>query len=172
VKRKKPSTDAFRNWPRPTLGETLTVKFDHLPLAPSDATAMPVHVLLFDAGSNEEGIHSIELGGRTVVLLFEDAEDAERYAGLLEAQDFPLPSVERIHREDVELFCAQAGYEARFVPAGFLPKSEEDRLLIAPPPQNLDVHHWKDGDTALTGEESTGEDPELEAFRRRLEGLL
>jgi hypothetical protein len=125
---------------------------------------MPVHVLLFDAGSDDEGIHSIELGGRTVVLLFEDADDAERYAGLLEAQDFPLP--------DVELFCAQAGYEARFVPAGFLPKSEEDRLLIAPPPQNLDVNHWKDADTAPSGEEATKEDPELEAFRRRLEGLL
>jgi len=141
-------------------------------LALSDAAARPVYVLLFDAGSDEEGIHSIELGGRTVVLLFEDAEDAERYAGLLEAQDFPLPSVERILREDVELFCAQAGYEARFVPAGFLPKSEEDRLLIAPPPQNLDVNHWKDGETSPAGEEVAGEDPELEAFRRRLEGLL
>lgn len=135
---------------------------------------MPVHVLLFDAGSEEEGIHSIELGGRTVVLLFEDAEDAERYAGLLEAQDFPLPTVERILREEVELFCAQAGYEARFVPAGFLPESEEDRLLIAPPPQNLDVNQWKEAPMG-PGEETPQtqvSDPELEAFRRRLEGLL
>ena len=136
---------------------------------------MPVHVLLFDAGSDEEGIHSIELGGRTVVLLFEDAEDAERYAGLLEAQDFPLPTVERINRQDVELFCAQAGYEARFVPAGFLPKSDEDRLLIAPPPRNLDLSRWKEADVtdspaadALPGTP----DPELEAFRRQLERLL
>ena len=138
---------------------------------------MPVHVLLFDAGSDEEGIHSIELGGRTVVLLFEDAEDAERYAGLLEAQDFPMPTVERISREEVELFCAQAGYEARFVPAGFLPESDEDRLLIAPPPRNLDVDHWKEaGATASREEEAAAPsgslDPELEAFRRRLEGLL
>ncbi|MEB3195490.1 MAG: DUF3110 domain-containing protein [Cyanobacteriota bacterium] len=133
---------------------------------------MPVHVLLFDAGSDDEGIHSIELGGRTVVLLFEDVDDAERYAGLLEAQDFPLPTVERIQREDVELFCAQAGYEARFVPAGFLPKSEEDRLLIAPPPQNLDVNHWKEGEPSPSADAAPGEDPELEAFRRRLEGLL
>jgi hypothetical protein len=136
---------------------------------------MPVHVLLFDAGSDEEGIHSIELAGRTVVLLFEDADDAERYAGLLEAQDFPLPTVERIDREEVELFCAQAGYEARFVPAGFLPQSDEDRLLIAPPPRNLDVDHWKEtASTAREEEEEppTRSDPELEAFRRRLEGLL
>jgi hypothetical protein len=110
-----------------------------------------------------------------VVLLFEDAEDAERYAGLLEAQDFPMPSVERIARDDVELFCSQAGYEARFVPAGFMPQSDEDRLLIAPPPQNLDVNHWKEADGPLQGEDAKGSstaDPELEAFRRRLEGLL
>ncbi|MEB3304327.1 MAG: DUF3110 domain-containing protein [Cyanobium sp.] len=133
---------------------------------------MPVHVLLFDAGSEEEGIHSIELSGRTVVLLFEEAEDAERYAGLLEAQDFPMPTVERIDRQDVELFCAQAGYEARFVPAGFLPNSEEDRLLIAPPPQNLDVNHWKESESGESESMGPGEDQELEAFRRRLEGLL
>jgi hypothetical protein len=82
--------------------------------------------------------------------------------------------VERINREDVELFCAQAGYEAKFVPTGFLPNSEEDRLLIAPPPQNLDVDHWKDADAPPTeGDDRTKtSDPELEAFRRRLEGLL
>ena len=137
---------------------------------------MPVHVLLFDAGSDEEGIHSIELGGRTVVLLFEEADDAERYAGLLEAQDFPMPTVERISREEVELFCAQAGYEARFVPAGFLPESDEDRLLIAPPPRNLDVDQWKEAGASASREEEAAPsgslDPELEAFRRRLEGLL
>lgn len=139
-----------------------------------DANTMPVHVLLFDAGSEEEGIHSLELGGRTVVLLFEDGDDAERYAGLLEAQDFPLPSVERISREDVELFCAQAGYEARFVPAGFLPKSEEDRLLIAPPPQNLDVNQWKEAGAPPEpeGNVSPNQDAELDVIRKRLEGLL
>lgn len=136
---------------------------------------MPVHVLLFDAGNDQEGIHSIELGGRTVVLLFEDPDDAERYAGLLEAQDFPVPSVEALDREEVEIFCRQAGYEARFVPAGFLPSSDEDRLLIAPPERNMDVTSWKEQEeTSLPSPEgeSIGADPELEALRRRLEGLL
>jgi hypothetical protein len=136
---------------------------------------MPVHVLLSKAGSDEEAIHSIEVGGRTLVLLFEDVDDAERYAGLLEAQDFPMPTVERINREEVEVFCAQAGYEARFVPAGFLPKSDEDRLLIAPPPRNLNVDHWRQAEAPATpdGNGATdASDPELEAFRRRLEGLL
>jgi hypothetical protein len=123
-----------------------------------------VHVLLFDAGSDTEGIHSLELNGRTVVLLFEDPDDAERYAGLLEAQDFPMPTVEALERDEIERFCTEAGYEARHVPAGFLPRSEEDRLLIAPPEQNMDVSQWR--------EQDEDRDPELEAFRRRLEGLL
>ena len=136
-----------------------------------------MHVLLFDPGSDQEGIHSLELGGRTVVLLFEDPDDAERYAGLLEAQDFPVPCVEALDREELEHFCAEAGYEARFVPAGFLPNSEEERLLIAPPERNMDVTTWKDDQAAAqqSGAEdpdAAGSDPELEAFRRRLEGLL
>lgn len=142
---------------------------------PTVTRTKPVHVLLFDAGSDQEGIHSLELNGRTVVLLFEDPDDAERYAGLLEAQDFPIPSVEALDHEEMELFCTQAGYEARFVPVGFLPRSEEDRLLIAPPERNMDVTGWKEqaADSASAGEEpATTIDPELEAFRRSLEGLL
>ncbi|MFM7313361.1 MAG: DUF3110 domain-containing protein, partial [Cyanobium sp.] len=103
-----------------------------------------VHVLLFDAGSDQEGIHSLEIAGRTVVLLFQDPDDAERYAGLLEAQDFPVPTVEAMERNDLEQFCLEAGYEARFVPAGFLPRNDEDRLLIAPPERNMDVSNWQE----------------------------
>lgn len=148
-------------------------------LKPSNRTQMSVHVLLFDAGSDNEGIHSLELNGTTVVLLFEDRDDAERYAGLLEAQDFPAPTVEAIDRHEMEEFCSSAGYEARFVPAGFLPQTAEDRLLIAPPEKNMDVTSWKDqeepelaGNVDLAQEPISTGDAELEDFRRRLEGLL
>jgi hypothetical protein len=134
---------------------------------------MQVHVLLFDAGTDQEGIHSLELNGRTVVLLFEDSDDAERYAGLLEAQDFPVPTVEPLDREEMELFCGEAGYEARFVPAGFLPQSAEDRLLIAPPERNMDVTNWQEQREQQEQQAGdTSPDPSLEAFRRQLEGLL
>jgi hypothetical protein len=140
---------------------------------------MSVHVLLFDAGSDNEGIHSLELNGTTVVLMFEDRDDAERYAGLLEAQDFPAPTVEAIERREMEEFCSSAGYEARFVPAGFLPQSAEDRLLIAPPEKNMDVTSWREQeDPASEPVVAAADDPistgnaELEDFRRRLEGLL
>jgi hypothetical protein len=112
-----------------------------------------------------------------VVLLFEDPDDAERYAGLLEAQDFPVPTVEVLERQEIEMFCNEAGYEARFVPSGFLPRSDEERLLIAPPERNMDVSQWQEqlaADAAKSSEETSPPlgDPELEAFRRRLEGLL
>lgn len=136
---------------------------------------MPVHVLLFDAGSDQEGIHSLEINGRTVVLLFEARDDAERYAGLLEAQDFPTPTVEALEREEMEAFCREAGYEARFVPEGFLPQSAEDRLLLAPPEHNMDVSNWQDAEAPepeVAPESISSGDPQLEAFRRQLEGLL
>ena len=35
---------------------------------------MLVHVLLYQAGKDSEGIHSLELAGKTVVLMFEGGE--------------------------------------------------------------------------------------------------
>ena len=132
--------------------------------------AMRVNVLLFDARSDSEGIHSLEIAGRTVVLLFENPDDAERYAGLLEAQDFPVPTVESLDRQDVELFCRDAGYEARFVASGFVPESDEERLFMAPPEANRDVSQWKDEESLPEPEPSSSS--ELDALRKRLEGLL
>ncbi len=142
---------------------------------------MRVHVLLFDAGTDSEGIHSLEIAGRTVVLLFENPDDAERYAGLLEAQDFPVPTVEALDREDVDLFCREAGYEARLIESGFVPSNDEERLFMAPPQSNRDVSNWKDDvspdeqapEPARQGLETDPEsNPELDELRRRLEGLL
>ena len=144
---------------------------------------MRVHVLLFDAGTDSEGIHSLEIGGRTVVLLFENPDDAERYAGLLEAQDFPVPSIEALDRVEVEAFCSEAGYEPRFIETGFLPGSDEERLFISPPESNRDVSRWKEEIEADTSNDSDdgGESvadsavtssPELDELRQRLEGLL
>ena len=91
---------------------------------------MLVHVLLYKVGNEEEGIHSIDIKGKTIVLMFEDSDDAERYCGLLEAQDFPTPSVEELTRRDIEAFCFEAGYEARYVEKGFIPgKSPIDKLV-------------------------------------------
>ena len=147
---------------------------------------MRVHALLFDAGTDSEGIRSLEIAGRTVVLLFENPDDAERYAGLLEAQDFPVPTVKALDREDVDLFCREAGYETRLIESGFVPSNDEERLFMAPPQSNRDVSNWKDDavsddgvaeqqgpEPARQGLETEPEsNPELDELRRRLEGLL
>ena len=136
---------------------------------------MQVHVLLYDAGQENEGIHSLELAGKTAVLMFENADDAERYAGLLEAQDFPLPTIEQVSRDEIEEFCRQAGYEARHVESGFMPNTDEEHLLFAPPEANRDVSNWQDQDGSNTVDDQSDQQTELtdlEAIRKRLEGLL
>ena len=130
---------------------------------------MLVHVLLYEAGTESEGIHSLELKGTTVILMFEDKDDAERYCGLLEAQDFPTPSVEGLSRIDIEAFCVEAGYEARYVEKGFIPSTDEERLMISPPLSNLEVGNWHNKDTI---NEKVSSNDQLEDIRQRLENLL
>tara|TARA_Y100001968_G_C19414400_1_gene748182 strand:- start:762 stop:1154 length:393 start_codon:yes stop_codon:yes gene_type:complete len=130
---------------------------------------MLVHVLLYEAGTESEGIHSLELRGETVILMFEEKDDAERYCGLLEAQDFPTPTVEALTRKDIEVFCVEAGYEARFVEKGFIPSNDEDRLLISPPLSNLDVRDWQNQDNLMNKQSSNAQ---LDEIKKRLENLL
>ena len=103
---------------------------------------MNIFVLLYNPGTENEGIHSIELGGRTIVLMFEEKDDADRYCGLLEAQDFPLPSVETIDINEIRAFCNKLDYECKLVDKNFIPKTAEDRLLISPPQKNLEVERF------------------------------
>jgi len=123
---------------------------------------MKIFVLLYNPNTDNEGIHSIELKGRTIVLMFEKEEDAERYVGLLEAQDFPTPSVEMVDLEEIRDFCNRCDYETRIVAKDFIPKTLEDRLLLTPPQKNLDVDKWKDNDNQN----------DLDSIRENLEKLL
>ena len=126
---------------------------------------MNVFVLLYNFGTEKEGIHSIELKGRTIVLMFEDKDDAERYCGLLEAQDFPLPSVELIKIDEIRDFCNKLDYESKLVEKNFVPKSAEDRLLISPPQKNLEVENWNQ-------DESNEKKIDLNSIKENLEKLL
>jgi hypothetical protein len=104
--------------------------------------------------------------------MFENCDDAERYAGLLEAQDFPTPTVEALDQHEVELFCAEAGYEARLVETGFVPKTDDERLMLAPPSSNRDVSNWQNEDQSVDGVQPSTPSDGLDDVRRRLEGLL
>ena len=103
---------------------------------------MKIFVLLYNSNSENEGIHSIEYKGKTIVLMFEEKDDAERYCGLLEAQDFPVPSVEPIEIDEIKEFCKQCDYETRLVERNFIPRTAEDRLLLTPPQKNIDMENW------------------------------
>ncbi len=150
---------------------------------------MKVFVLLFNPGTDNEGIHTLSLGDQHLVLMFEDEDDATRYALLLEAQDFLSPVVEAIDRQEIESFCDDANYEARLIPQGFTPTNQLDRLLLVPPETNLETTTWQpDGSPEMGGimdqersddrpGDNTPDEPDLSSdqldqIRRRLEGLL
>lgn len=135
---------------------------------------MRVFVLLFNVGTDNEGLHTLQIGDRNLVLMFEEEDDATRYALLLEAQDFIAPSVEEIEQEEMEAFCAEANYECILVSQGFQPQTQSDRLLIAPPDKNLEVTDWTvdSKPEPVENDEPTMSEKELEQMRRRLEGLL
>ncbi|MBE9041908.1 DUF3110 domain-containing protein [Oscillatoriales cyanobacterium LEGE 11467] len=141
---------------------------------------MRVFVLLFNPGTDNEGIHTIRLASgdgseRNIVMMFEAEDDATRYAMLLEAQDFHIPAAEAIDSEEVEAFCRNCGYETKLIPEGFVPQSPEERVFLAPPETNMKDTEWSpENPTVETSDTSEPEipNPELDEMRRRLEGLL
>ena len=126
---------------------------------------MNIFVLLYNSGTDKEGIHSIELKGRTIVLMFEEKDDASRYCGLLEAQDFPLPSIEMMDMQEIINFCNNLDYEYKFVEKNFVPKTAEDRLLISPPQKNRDVDYWE-------SESNNQEKIDINTIKENLEKLI
>jgi hypothetical protein len=134
---------------------------------------MQVWVLLFNANTDNEGIYTLEIEGNNIIVAFEQEDDAIRYAGLLEAQDFLSPTVERIDSRDLEEFCKESNYDLNIVPT--------DALLV-PPEKNVDKTDW-DSDREKKQpnnqpnldnleDEIEVEDPVIAMMRRRLENLL
>ncbi|HEY9625838.1 MAG TPA: DUF3110 domain-containing protein [Coleofasciculaceae cyanobacterium] len=132
---------------------------------------MRVFVLLFNARTENEGIHTLKMDDRNVVLMFESEDDAIRYGVLLEAQDFSNPTVEAFETEEIEEFCNSANYECKLVPEG---------MLAVPPETTVEELDWSPEGQRSTDKatpdpaDETDEMPlsELERLRRRFEGLL
>lgn len=100
-----------------------------------------VYVILFGVGSSDtEGIYSLRALSRDdalpqdTIIAFEDAEDAERYAGLLEATMDHLPSVCPIDPHELLEFCVESGYSCRLEARG---------SLLIPPDYNVGVTDWE-----------------------------
>lgn len=132
---------------------------------------MLVYILLYNANTEDEGIHTIQEGERNKILMFQEQDDALRFAMMLEAQDFPEPGVEAIDSEEIKVFCEKANYDWEIIEPG---------QLAVPPEINLTQTVWEEEkETPPTSVaesesevESTMSSNELEQIRNRLEGLL
>ena len=118
---------------------------------------MRVFVLLYNPGTDNEGIHTLRVGDRNVVLMFHSNDDASRYAMLLEAQDFPEPTPVEIDSEEIEAFCRDAGYESQAI---------EEGTLAVPPESNLEDVEWDPSKPPPEPES------ELDRIRRQLEAQI
>ncbi|MFM6071920.1 MAG: DUF3110 domain-containing protein, partial [Dolichospermum sp.] len=81
-----------------------------------DQTSHTVYVLLYNAGKDNEGIHTISKDDKHTILIFESSADATNFARQLEEQSFPVPSVEAVEYENILGFCQQQGYDWDLVP--------------------------------------------------------
>ena len=130
---------------------------------------MLVYILLYNANTENEGIHTVQKGDRNKILMFQEQDDALRFAMMLEAQDFPVPTVEAIDSEEIKVFCEKANYDWEIVEAG---------KLAVPPESNLEATDWDKDDEAETSANSETETEssmsasELDKIRNQLEGLL
>lgn len=97
---------------------------------PSNQLPQTVYVLLYNVGTDDEGIHTISVDDNHKILLFESQEDAATFARRLGEQNFPVPSVEAIEAEEILLFCKNSGDDWEFVAQG---------LNITPPVDNKDI---------------------------------
>ncbi|MBW4699018.1 MAG: DUF3110 domain-containing protein [Aphanocapsa lilacina HA4352-LM1] len=117
---------------------------------------MQLCVLIFNSGSENEGIYTLNVDSENTVVAFESREDAERYANLLEAQDFIVPEVELLEAEEIKQFCEDSSLGLIVVEAG---------QLVMPPEKSKETLDWSPEPAALEP------NSELERMRSMLEQM-
>jgi CHAT domain-containing protein len=85
---------------------------------PSNQLPQSVYVLLYNAGTDNEGIHTISHQKRHTILLFEFSADATNFTQKLREQNLAVPSVETTETETIMSFCKKNDYNWEFVPEG------------------------------------------------------
>lgn len=91
-----------------------------------------VHVILFDANTDKQGIHSIEYpkgSGSNFVLAFQSLAACQKFVAALKAQKLGRPTPKRYKLDFLEDFCDDLGVFVQVVPMG---------MNIAPPTQNVE----------------------------------
>ena len=94
--------------------------------------SLECYVLLYNAGTEQEGIHTISQGSHETILLFESSIEAQSFAQQLEVKNFPIPSVEKIAFGEIMVFCQNSGYSWELVKEGDNRKPPTSSLLNSP----------------------------------------
>lgn len=88
-----------------------------------------MYILCLEDKENEGAYAISNSNGDRILLLFSDEEDAERFAGLLEADDFPPLVTVEVDSESMIEMCENSGYHYTIV--------SPDELII--PPSHNDI---------------------------------
>ena len=75
-------------------------------------------------GKEEAGAYSIDKDGKKTLYLFVDKDDAIRYAGLLEANDYPLMSAVKVSADEAISTCKKYNHPYYVI--------EPDQIVIPP----------------------------------------
>lgn len=131
-------------------------------------------VILYSSRDRKDGVYSLSLGGENIVLAFQERAEAQKYAKMLEAQDFPSAKVCRFDSAELREFCQRENLRLGFVPRG---------SLVDPPTESAisDKSHWHIGSSDDTNTEPTNGDndgssglsqEEIDLMKRRLDNLF
>ncbi|GAB0497415.1 hypothetical protein MMPV_008748 [Pyropia vietnamensis] len=103
-----------------------------------------LHIIVFPSStrsgesSSADGVYTLQLDAVNVVVTFAQGEDAERFALMLQAQDFPAPgvpmTVTAVKRTELQDFCDQGGHRLGFIPA--------DAVVIPPEGVAAEAQEW------------------------------
>lgn len=88
----------------------------YTPLEPSQYADLPSQIRVLIYQGAQEGIHTIKVGEVPVVVVFESAFGARKFAQQLAQKGFPKPVAELIYTDEIVEFCQASGYGMALVP--------------------------------------------------------
>jgi hypothetical protein len=76
------------------------------------------YCLLYNVGTEYEGIHCLHANGIDLVLLFKSYANAVFFIQMLKDQGLLIPTLEHLNERDIKKFCYASGYSWEIVPEG------------------------------------------------------
>jgi hypothetical protein len=114
-------------------GQAEAGKGSHLRAIDKETLPDSILVLVYQS-QGQEGLHTLQVQDQDIVLGFESAFSARKYAQRLAQQGLPKPVTERFETHEIVEFCQSAGYGLMVVP-----ESE----TVDPPKIHTDtIHDW------------------------------